>query len=169
MYLKKNINQQDDNLKDCNCWFEKKRKLIDCDNINCKYKMCLECYYEWYINNNNNNNNNCPHCRKKQVILFDNYNLVINIYDGYYLKRFYLFFLGILLLIILCAPVFIIYLIFTNNLIYFLKFISVIYFIMNPISTIIFLIKLVIKTYNLVIKFHDYVLNELSDEIISLF
>ena len=163
----KNINQQNDSLKECNCCFERRLNLVDCNNKNCKYKMCYNCYYRWYFVKNK-----CPHCREKQELEFRREINIINRRDEYFLKRFYLFTLGVLLLISICVPILLVTLIYTNNLIYFIKFISISYIIINPIITFNYFLTKLSNIKDIILRFYnflEYVLDEVSEEYISLF
>ena len=163
----RNINQQSYSLEECNCCFEKMLNLVDCNNKNCKYKMCHNCYYRWYFIKNR-----CPHCREKQELKFKNKINITNRRDEYFLKRFYSFTLGILLLISISIPIFVFTLIYTNNFIYFIKFISISYIIFNPIVTFNYFLTKLSNIKDIIFRFYnflEYVLDEISEECISLF
>lgn len=123
---------------ECNCCFEKKEKYLRCNTYNCKYKMCEDCYYRWYVSHNI-----CPHCRQEQLLLFDSHKFIINVYDGYYMRRIYHNTLLILTLISLIFPVALIFLLKfkykINNLILYLLMIIL----LNPFKIFTFLYNII--------------------------
>ena len=166
MYLKRKINQQEKE-KICNCCFEEKNILLDCDNILCKYRMCIECHFKWYINKYR-----CPHCRKKQKLLFEKKIVIENRYNGYFLRKFYLFVLGFLLLISISIPIIIVFLIYTNTLLYFIKCLGIVYILINPIVVFNYCLRKLENINNLVFRFYnflEYILDEICEEYMCLF
>lgn len=146
------INQQIDSLEECNCCFEKVINLVDCDNTNCKYKMCFNCYYKWYFRKDR-----CPHCRVKQeLLLFKNRINITYRRDEYFLKRFYSFTLGILLLISISIPILLFTIIYTNNLLYFIKFMSITYIIINPIIIFNYCIRRLSNIKDILFSFYNF-------------
>ena len=166
----KNINQQEqiqEEDKICNCCFEEKNLLIDCNNTLCKYRMCVECHFKWYINKYR-----CPHCRVKQKLILKRKIIIKNTYDGYLLRKFYFFMLGLFLLISISIPIIVISLIYTNTFLYFIKCLGIFYFLMNPIVVFNYCMRKLTNIINLVFRFYnslEYILDEITEEYMSLF
>ena len=133
---------------ECNCCFEKKEKYLRCNTYNCKYKMCEDCYYRWYVSHNI-----CPHCRQEQLLLFDSHKFIINVYDGYYMRGIYHNTLLILLFLSLIFPVGLIFLL-KFKLINFLNFYFLMIILLNPFKIFTFLYKLI---NNLIILFNNII------------
>ena len=141
---------------ECNCCFESNDKYLRCNTMNCEFKMCESCYYKWY-----SNNINCPHCRQEQLLVFDNHRSVINLYNGYYLRRIYYNTIIILLSLFLILP-FILILIFKNNILNYnyLAVFIVVFFFRKFFKLLKFLVKMIIKFNNILYDFYDEVLDE---------
>ena len=149
------------NNSECNCCFERNEKYLRCNTINCKFKMCESCYYKWYANNIS-----CPHCRQEQLLIFDNHKFVINLYDGYYLRRIYYNTIGILIFLSFIFPVTFILLLKTNLLNYSNYFLMMI-ILMNPfkiLNLVLRLIRILLRLFihfnNIMYNFYDEVLDE---------
>lgn len=145
-----------DNKSICNCCFENKDKYLSCNTLNCKFKMCEFCYYKWY-----SNNIFCPHCRKEQILIFDNHRFVINLYDGYYLRRIYNNTIIILLFLFLVLPLFLI-LLFNNSILNYnnLLIIVTVFFFQKFFKLCEILIKMIIMFNNILYNFYDQMLEE---------
>ena len=141
---------------ECNCCFESNDKYLRCNTMNCEFKMCESCYYKWY-----SNNINCPHCRKEQVLIFDNHRFIINLYDGYYLRRIYQNTIMILLFIFLFLPLILI-LLFNNSLMNYQKFLIIVtvFFFQKFFKLCKILIKMVVMFNNILYNFYDEMLEE---------
>ena len=139
----------EENKSECNCCFEYSKKYLRCNNYNCKYKMCENCYYRWYVSNNS-----CPHCTQEQLLIFDNHRIIINFYDGYYLRRIYYNTMGILLTLSLTFP-FIFILLLKYNILNYSNYFLAMIILMNPFKLINLFYRLTRILLGAIIKFNN--------------